>query len=99
MSVVLKSANEKVILTYIYDEYKDIQDTTISLKQKIVLQDNKEIISNTNENAILNNEYKDSTIKLNMYNYENSIYKGNLYANICQSLQERNQRKIRERNN
>lgn len=81
-----KKANEKVILTYIYDEYKDIQDTTISLKQKIVLQDNKEIISNTNENAILNNEYKDSIIKLNMYNYENSIYKGNLYANIDRDI-------------
>lgn len=75
-----KQGNEKVILTYVYDEYKEIQDTEILLKQVATLQDNKQETAN-DAKVVLDNNEKDSIITISTASSESSIYKGYLYAN------------------
>ena len=76
-----KQGKENVILTYIYDADVELENVEITSEENMILQNNKELTSNTGR-VTLSNEEIDSTIEVMANNSEESIYKGKLYAGI-----------------
>lgn len=76
-----KTGNENIILTYIYDEDVDLKGEKFMLEEKVVLQNDKEIIADKTELEVLE-ETVDSTIEVVATNSENEIFKGKLNSEI-----------------
>ena len=72
--------NEKVILTFIYDNDANVDGQRFTTEQKVRLYDNKEITAS--KELTLNGEEKDSIVTISSYPEEASMYKGRLYAGL-----------------
>lgn len=80
-----KQGNEKVVLTYIYNEKVDLKGEKFILEEKVALQNGKEITADKVELEIPE-EAVDSTIEVVTTNSENEIFKGKLNSGIDREI-------------
>ena len=82
----IKTGEDTIILTYIYEETEKIEEQTSKIDLEITLYDLKNTVISNSNIIELNNEEKDSIITINSEQNEKSIYKGKLYSNISRDI-------------
>ena len=80
-----KQGQEEIIISYIYDKDASVEESKVTLTQKLTLGDKSEVKAD-DVMITLNNEEKDSIIGIQSKNAEESIYKGKLYAGINRKI-------------
>ena len=86
----IKNGEDKIIITYIFDKDIEINNEKLSVNSKIELYDLNNTMAEASNEITLNNEEKDKIVATTINQYEESIYKGKLYAGIARDITYKN---------
>lgn len=82
----LKNGEDKIIVTYIYDENAEVNGEELVANSKIELYDTSKTTLNATRKTQINNDEKNAIITTKKAENEENIYKGKLYAGISRDI-------------
>ncbi|MEI3395564.1 MAG: SdrD B-like domain-containing protein [Clostridia bacterium] len=75
-----QEGEDKYIVTYVYEETEEVEEQEIEAKAKMVLYDEKGTEIEAEDKIQTEKAEKDGTVRVEIENQENEIYKGKIYA-------------------
>ena len=75
-----QEGEDKYIVTYVYEETEEVEEQEIEAKAKMVLYDEKGTEIEAEDKIKTEKAEKDGTVRVEIENQENEIYKGKIYA-------------------
>lgn len=81
-----KSAQDTFIVTYVFDDKVTVENQKITTTSEVTLYDAQNTKLKANQELVFGQEEKNSILKTEVKNQEESIYKGKLYEGIDRNL-------------
>lgn len=86
----VKTGEDKIIVTYIFDESIEVSNEKLNVNSKIELYDLKNTVMEASSENTLGRDEKNTIVTSNINQYETSIYKGKLYSAISRNITYKN---------
>ena len=86
----VKTGEDKIIVTYIFDESVEVSNEKLNVNSKIELYDLKNTVMEASSENTLGRDEKNTIVTSNINQYETSIYKGKLYSAISRNITYKN---------